>query len=58
MSPWTDSEPQPLTVTVPPVMAAPARKYEAEEASPSVKICPGDLYVCPACVRCAERGCV
>ena len=25
-SPWSESEPQPSTVTVPPVMVAPARK--------------------------------
>jgi hypothetical protein len=43
----SDSEPQPSTVTVPPVMVAPARKYEADEASPSTYASPGDLYVWP-----------
>ena len=34
-SPCKDSLPQPSTVTVPPVIVAPARKYDALEASPS-----------------------
>ena len=36
-SPWVDAEPQPTTVRSPPVMAAAARKYDADDASPSTK---------------------
>ena len=41
-SPCRLSEPQPSTRTLPPVMAAPARKYEADEASPSTSTRPGE----------------
>src|SRR5215813_12780433 len=36
-SPCRLSDPQPSTRTLPPVMAAPARKYEADDASPSTR---------------------
>mmetsp|Transcript_34419 Transcript_34419/g.63271 ORF Transcript_34419/g.63271 Transcript_34419/m.63271 type:complete len:291 (+) Transcript_34419:478-1350(+) len=43
-SPCTLSDPHPRTVMVPPVIAAPARKYEALLASPSTKIDLGLVY--------------
>mmetsp|Transcript_48603 Transcript_48603/g.110309 ORF Transcript_48603/g.110309 Transcript_48603/m.110309 type:complete len:343 (-) Transcript_48603:417-1445(-) len=47
-SPCTDSEPHPTTVTGPPVMAPAAKKYDADDASPSTKTVPGLLYPWPA----------
>ena len=40
-SPWMLSRPTPSTRTGPPPMAPAARKYEADEASPSTWIVPG-----------------
>ena len=40
-SPWMLSRPTPSTRTGPPEIAPAARKYEAEEASPSTWISPG-----------------
>lgn len=45
-SPWMLVVPHPSTRTVPPVMAAPAKKYDAEEASPSTAHTPGEIYFC------------
>jgi hypothetical protein len=42
----TDSKPQPTTRTVLPVIVAPAKKYDADEASPSTNTVPGDRYGC------------
>src|SRR2546422_994895 len=41
ISPWMLERPTPCTRTGPPPIAPAARKYEAEEASPSTRISPG-----------------
>ncbi len=49
-SPCMLCNPQPCTLTLPPVIAAPPKKYEAEDASPSTFIWPGLEYLCPPCI--------
>ena len=41
------------------VRGVPARKYEADDASPSTYAVPGDLYCCPEgiCICCNPSSC-
>ena len=41
-SPWIESRPTPVTRTGPPPMAPAARKYDADDASPSTCSVPGE----------------
>ena len=46
-SPWMLARPTPSTRTGPPPIAPAARKYDADDASPSTMIVPGDRYCAP-----------